>query len=382
MDLSPGTRTLPRAIGPGVIADAHGSRPSRQADGIEGPRRQDAGAASAADPRRPSGARCRARPRASARSAGPRCSPGPPPSAEVSSSEGARAVRDRDLEHRDARADLRLGGEPQASPLRADRTSPRTASASTLEDHRPKVLQPARSNRSIASAMASRFARRIWLHSAGLDEASRVRSRNPPAASRRISGSSASSVAASAMRAVDATWGRWLTNATSRSWRAGRHPDRASADPFDPGLEPVDRARWATPSSGVEHPHDAVDHRGRGVLGPRAFRSPHGVTTDEPLRGRRAPGLFDLAHQMLLDASNVGDDRRRRCLQRPGRQLRRDRDRGAHRPRRRRQQPHPRTWGRSGCRSARLRRPRPRRPDPSRSPGTPPGPTPSRSTCR
>ena len=62
---------------------------------------------------------------------------------------------------------------------------------------------------------------RIWLQSAGFDDARRVRSRNPPAASSRMSGSSASSVAARPISAVDATCGRWLTNATSRSCRSG-----------------------------------------------------------------------------------------------------------------------------------------------------------------
>ncbi len=49
------------------------------------------------------------------------------------------------------------------------------------------------------------------------EAARRVRSRNPPAASRRISGSSASSLAARLISAVEATCGRWLTNATRRS---------------------------------------------------------------------------------------------------------------------------------------------------------------------
>ena len=48
-----------------------------------------------------------------------------------------------------------------------------------------------------------------------------MRSRNPPAASNRISGSPASSEAARPIRAVEATCGRWLTIATRRSWRSG-----------------------------------------------------------------------------------------------------------------------------------------------------------------
>ena len=51
----------------------------------------------------------------------------------------------------------------------------------------------------------------------GLEAASRVRSRNPPAASNKISGSPASSAAARPIRAVEATCGRWLTTATRRS---------------------------------------------------------------------------------------------------------------------------------------------------------------------
>ena len=124
------------------------------------------------------------------------------------------------LQHGHAGADLRLGRQAQPCLLRAVERALHVARPA-LQDHRaeiqPAVPCTARSPR----RSASRFESRIWLHSAGFDDASRVRSRKPPAASSRMSGSSASSVAARPIKAVDATCGRWLTNATKRSWRAG-----------------------------------------------------------------------------------------------------------------------------------------------------------------
>ena len=144
----------------------------------------------------------------------------------------------------------------------------------------PEARAVGRRNSSIADATSPRLATRIALHREGCEAASRVRSRNPPAASSRISGSSASSVAASPISDVEATCGRWLTIATRRSCRCGvRRTGRAPRRSIQPRGQ-----RYASRSvlgAGATDPHDPVDDGRRGMLGPRALAAAHRVARDE-----------------------------------------------------------------------------------------------------
>src|SRR5262245_49739392 len=130
-----------------------------------------------------------------------------------------------------------------ASESRASFACSNARSTSAASRESISVLSRVRRStyRSIARTIASPLASRMSLHRCGLEAASRVRSRNPPAASSSISGSPASSAAARPISDVEATCGRWLTMATSRSWRSasigtGRaptfstQPDRRATD--------------------------------------------------------------------------------------------------------------------------------------------------------
>src|SRR3954465_609252 len=114
---------------------------------------------------------------------------------------------------------LGFGARPSRACLAASNVdSTPGASASAI---RSRSDSSRCTNRSIADATSSRLATRISLHSDGCEAARRVRSRNPPAASNSASASPASRSAAVPMSVVEATCGRWLTNATSRSCRSG-----------------------------------------------------------------------------------------------------------------------------------------------------------------
>ena len=115
----------------------------------------------------------------------------------------------------------RLRGQAEPRRLRRARTSPprprrRRRRSRSREPLEPRDVQVDRRRRS------ARFATQDVAPERGVATrraASGRGSRRRRAA--RISGSSASSVAARPISDVEATWGRWLTIATSRSWRSG-----------------------------------------------------------------------------------------------------------------------------------------------------------------
>ena len=208
------------------------------------------------------------------------------PSPSVAGEVGERAgpVGHLDLQHRDAGAHRRLGREPQ--PGRLGLVERRLHVGAALPHD--LVAQPAES----LDVQVDRLGDRVRGSRAGCrstaqgsEAASRVRSRKPPAASSRISGSPASSVAARLISAVDATCGRWLTKATSRSWRPGsRRTGRAPSEATHASSR-VDRRRLAAVVR-RDRPDDAVDHRRRRVLGPGSLAPAHRMAGHVP-RPRR-----------------------------------------------------------------------------------------------
>ena len=214
-------------------------------------------------------------------------------------------------------AHLRLRGQREPGPLRLGERllDARGSRLAATMSRRPSSR---REYRSIASAIASRLATRISLHRRGFEAASRVRSRNPPAASSRISGSPASSVAARPMRAVEATCGRWLTIATSRSCRSasmriGRRADPSRSTPR--GGRTAPRPRPVTASAPTRcRPASEAD----ALFGAGAFRAAHGVAPDEPCEVPRRSCRFDLGQDMGLHAPHVGDEGSRRRIEGPG----------------------------------------------------------------
>ena len=140
---------------------------------------------------------------------------------------------------------------------------------------------------------------------------SRVRSRNPPAARSRISGSSASSVAARPISAVEATCGRWLTIATSRSWRSGVMSHGPRAEAFDPGFEHVGRPRPGR-RGGASRPRRCRRAPRRTHARARSARCrPWGgpAHTAPQLRSSTPSAARTSADDPLLHAGDVGDDR-------------------------------------------------------------------------
>ena len=121
-----------------------------------------------------------------------------------------------------------------------------------------------------------------------------------------MSGSSASSVAARPIKAVDATCGRWLTNATNRSWRAGdirtgRPPIRAIH------ASSAATASGSASSSGVSTHTMPSTTDAEACSGPDRSDPPIGC----PPTKRRAVGAGQVRHladHVLLDAPRVRDD--------------------------------------------------------------------------
>ena len=253
-------------------------------------------------------------PRASARSGGPRCSPRPRSSTEVTSARTPGRSGTGTWSTATPAFTCGLAASDSRACLGRRRTRPRPPPGTPSRRGRAAARGARRTGRS-PRTMASRFASRMSPHRRGLEAARRVRSRNPPAARSRISGSPASSVAARPMRAVEATCGQVAHHGDEAVVAIGVHPHRAGPDPDDPGLEARDRPLRPRPTSARgptrcrrgrrvrrgpgpsarSHPSDA---RRRSGAGPRrandarprpsreTSRSPTSVTTASGARRR------------------------------------------------------------------------------------------------
>ena len=138
----------------------------------------------------------------------------------------------------------------------------------------------------------------------GWPAATRVMSRNPPAASRSRAASLLGLRGRPAFMRVAATrWGTWETTATRRSWSLGRQGHHVGPERADHGLQPGVGRRVGVGRRG-EDPGGPDEQLGVGPVQAHLLGAGHGVAADEP-------GVVDGRHHRGLHPAHVGDHQRR-----------------------------------------------------------------------